>query len=208
MCKFLPILLLLAAAPAPSPAPNIVRVRLDTAAGPITLALDARRAPKTTANFLVYVDDGRFEGTRFFRAARRKDRPGGFVEGGIGTDPRRVLPGVALEPTSRTGLKHIDGAISMARYEREDSATGNFSIMIGANPSLDARPGLPGYAVFGRVIGGMDVVKRILAQPTSPGGAGAMNGQMLAPPVIIRRAVRLNGVARPSGGPRAWELGL
>ncbi|MDB5694458.1 MAG: peptidylprolyl isomerase [Sphingomonas bacterium] len=201
----LPLPLLLGAAP---PEPATVRVRLDTAAGPITLALDARRAPKTTANFLRYVDDGRFEGTRFFRAARRSRTPGGFVEGGIGTDPRRVLPGVPLEPTSRTGLRHTDGAISMARFEREDSGTGNFSIMVGANPSLDARPGRPGYAVFGRVIAGMAAVKRILAQPTAPGGVGAMKGQTLARPVVIVRAVRLDGTAKPTGGPKPWALGL
>ena len=198
-------LLLLGAAP---PGPGTVRVRLDTAAGPITLALDARRAPLTTANFLRYVDDGRFEGTLFFRAARRKGVPGGFVEGGIGTDPRRVLPGVPLEPTSRTGLRHTDGAISMARFERPDSGTGNFSIMVGANPALDARPGRPGYAVFGRVIGGMDAVKRILAQPTSPGGTGATKGQTLLRPIAIRRAVRLDGTPKPTGGPKAWTIGL
>lgn len=205
MRKLLPLLLLLGAAP---PEPSTIRVRLDTPAGPITLALDARRAPRTTANFLLYVDDGRLDGTSFFRAARRPTRPGGFVEGGIGTDPRRVMPGVPLEPTSRTGLRHIDGAISMARFEPTDSATGNFSIMVGANPSLDAKPGRPGYAVFGRVVGGMDAVKRILAQPTAPGGSGAAKGQMLARRVAIVRAVRLDGTARPSGRPKPWTLGL
>ncbi|HEU0043330.1 peptidylprolyl isomerase [Sphingomonas sp.] len=201
--RFLPLLLLLGAAP-----PNIVRVRLDTAAGPITVALDARRAPKTAANFLRYVDDGRFDGVAFVRAARRKAGPGGFIQGGIGMEARRVLPPVPLEPTSRTGLRHIDGAISMARFERENSATGNFSISVGANPGMDARPGAPGYAVFGRVVAGMDVVKRILAQPTGPGGSGAMKGQMLVRPVTIRRAVRLDGVARPTGRPKPWTLGI
>lgn len=205
MRKLLPLLLLIGAAPA---SPNIVRVRLDTAAGPITLALDARRAPKTTANFLLYVDDGRFDGTSFVRAARRKVGTGGFVQGGIGTEARRVLPPVPLEPTSRTGLRHTDGAVSMARFDRTDSATGNFSISVGANPGMDAKPGYPGYAVFGRVVGGMDVVKRILAQPTGPGGSGAMKGQMLVRPVTIRRAVRLDGVARPTGRPKPWTLGI
>lgn len=206
MRAFLPLLLLLAAALAPPP--NIVRVRLDTAAGAIVLALDATRAPRTTANFLMYVDDGRFEGTRFFRAAKARGRIGGFVEGGIGSDPRRLLPPVPLEPTSRTGLRHVDGAVSMARFDRPDSATGNFSLMVGASPSLDARPGHPGYAVFGRVIGGMDVVKRILTQPTAAGGAGAARGQMLVRPIAIIRAVRLDGVPRPTGRPKPWTLGL
>lgn len=206
MRAFLPILLLLGAAPA-SP-PGTVRVRLDTAAGPITLALDGAHAPKTTANFLLYVDDGRLDGASFFRAARRKVGAGGFVEGGIGNDPRRLLPPVPLEPTSRTGLRHVDGAVSMARFDAPGSATGNFSISVGANPDMDATARDPGYAVFGRVMSGMDVVKRILAQPTSAGGAGAMKGQGIARPVRIVRAVRLDGVARPTGRPKPWTIGL
>ncbi|WP_419807469.1 peptidylprolyl isomerase [Sphingomonas sp.] len=201
--------LLGAAPPAPGPvSPNTVRVRLDTAAGPITLALDVAHAPRTVANFMMYVDDGRLEGTRFFRAARAKGRGvGGFIEGGIGTDPRRVLPPVPLEPTSRTGLRHVDGAISMARFDRPDSATANFSLLVGASPSMNARLGSPGYAVFGRVVGGMDVVRRILAMPAA-GGTGAAKGQMLVRPVAIVRAVRLDGVAHPTGRPKPWTLGL
>ena len=204
MRKLLPLVLLLGAAPSE---PLVVRVRLTTAAGAITLALDARRAPLTTANFLRYVDDGRFEGTTFFRAARSKVRAGGFIEGGIGTDPRRVLPSVALEPTSRTGLRHVDGAVSMARFDPPHSATGNFSIMVGPFPGLDARPGRPGYAVFARVTGGMDVVKRILAQPTG-GGEGATAGQSLLRPIVIAKAERLDGTPRPTGRPKPWTLGL
>ena len=205
MRRLFPLLLLLAAGPAAPP--GTVRVRLVTAAGAITLALDARHAPKTAANFLLYVDDGRFEGVTFFRAARAKGRPAGFIEGGIGTDPRRVLPPVPLEPTSRTGLRHTDGAVSMARFDPPNSATGNFSIMVGANPGMDARAGKLGYAVFGRVIAGMDVVKRILVMPAA-GGSGAMKGQMLARPVRILKAERLDGVARPTGRPKPWTLGL
>lgn len=201
-----PLLLLLAAAPASPPA-GTVRVRLTTAAGAIVLALDGRRAPKTVANFMFYVDDGRLEGTTFFRAARAKTRAGGFIEGGIGTDPRRVLPPVPLEPTSRTGLHHIDGAISMARFDPPNSATGNFSIMVGPLAGMDAGPGRPGYAVFGRVVAGMDVVKRILAQPTG-GGAGAMKDQALLRPVTIVKAERLNGMPKPTGRPKPWALGL
>lgn len=203
MRRLLLPLLLIGANPAAEPA--TVRVRLDTDAGPITLALDARRAPRTVANFMLYVDDGRFEGTQFFRAARAKARPGGFIEGGIGTDARRLLTPVVLEPTSRTGLRHVDGAVSMARYDRPDSATGNFSLFVGPNHALDAKPGRPGYAVFGRIVGGMDVVRRILAQPTA-GGSGAMAGQQLVRPIIIRRAVRLDGVARPTGRMQTWKL--
>lgn len=203
MRRLLPLLLLGAAPPEPA----IVRVRLTTAVGAITLALDARRAPKTAANFLMYVDDGRLEGTTFFRAARAKFRPGGFIEGGIGTDPRRVLPPVPLEPTSRTGLHHTDGAVSMARFDPPNSATGNFSIMVGPFPGMDARPGNPGYAVFARVVAGMDVVKRILAGPTA-GGSGPMKDQTLLRPVMIVKAERLDGTPKPTGRPKPWTLGL
>lgn len=190
----------------PPPEPPVVRVRLVTGYGPVVLALDTRHAPKTSANFLAYVDDGRLDGTRFYRAARRTLSPGGFVQGGIGTDARRMLGLVPFEPTSRTGLRHTDGAISMARYDRLDSATANFSVMVGANPSMDAAPGSPGYAVFGRVVAGMDVVKRMLAAPTSPGGDGAFKGQLLVAPVPILRAERLDGTARPTGGMKVWLM--
>lgn len=210
MRSILPLLLLLGAAPT-APVPAVVRVRLETAAGAVVLALDARHAPRTVANFMAYVDDGRLEGTSFFRAARAKaptvKGAGGFIEGGIGTDPRRMLPPVVLEPTSVTGLRHLDGAVSMARFDPPNSATGNFSISVGANPGMDAHGRDPGYAVFGRVVGGMDVVRRILALPAG-GGTGAMRGQMLTRRVTIVRATRLDGVAHPTGRPKPWTLGL
>ena len=190
------------------PIPGHVRVRLVTSAGEIVLALDARHAPRTTANFLAYVDDGRFEGTLFYRAARRKGAPSlGFVQGGIGTDARRMLPSVPLEPTNVTGLKHLDGSISMAHGTDPKSATGNVSLMIGANPGLDARGGSKGFAAFGRVIAGMDVVRRMLAMPTA-GGRGDMKDQMIVNPVRIVRAERLDGVAKPTGGPKPWLIGV
>jgi len=196
-----------AAGPAAAPEPAIVRVRLDTSAGAITLAIDFRHAPQTARNFLLYVDDERLDGTRFYRAARRKGASAmGFIQGGIDTDARRRLDPVPFEPTSKTGLHHVDGAISMARYENVNTGTGNFSLMVGASPNMDARPGSPGYAVFGRVVGGMDVVKRILAMPTSPGGEGAFKGQLLMKPVVILHAVRLDGTAKPIGGVRVWKL--
>ncbi|WP_436977161.1 peptidylprolyl isomerase [Sphingomonas tagetis] len=200
------ILLTAAAPPEPAPEPASVRVRLVTSAGNITLALDARRAPKTVANFLYYIDDGRFEGTEFYRSSRRRTDPRtGLVQGGIGTDARRILPSVPLEPTSRTGIRHLDGTISMAHGLDPHSGAGNFSIMVGDNPGLDARPGNPGFAAFGKVIGGMDVVRRILAMPTG-GGRGVMRGQMILKPVRIVRAQRLDGTPRPSGRPKPWLL--
>lgn len=190
------------------PEPAVVRVRLVTSAGNITLALDAKRAPKTVANFMLYVDDGRLEGTEFYRTARRASDPRlGFVQGGIGTDARRMLPALPLEPTSRTGIRHLSGTISMAHGIDPNSANGNFSIMVGDNPSLDARPNTPGFAAFGKVIGGMDIVHRILAMP-SGGGRGVMRGQMILKPVKILRAERLDGTAKPSGRPKSWLITL
>lgn len=177
---------------APAPRPATVRVLLQTGEGSITVELEKERAPVTTANFLRYVDEKRLDGIVFYRAM--KVAPGyGLVQGGVG-DPRRLLPPIAHEPTSRTGLSHVDGAISMARHE-PGSATADFFITVGAMPAMDADPGQPGdnlgFAVFGRVVEGMDVVRRILDAPTSPTeGEGVMKGQMLASPVRILTARR------------------
>ncbi|MEO5866354.1 MAG: peptidylprolyl isomerase [Sphingomonas sp.] len=189
---------------ADQPSLGFIRVRLDTAAGPIILALDAKHAPRTTANFLAYVDDGRLDGTAFYRAARNKYAPkAGFVEGGIGSDRRRSLDPVALEPTNITGLRHIGATVSMARDAAPNSATGDFSLLVGPSPQLDARAGKPGYAAFGRVVAGMDTVKRILAAATA-GGSGAMKGEMIVRPVTIGRAQRIDGTPHPTGGPKPW----
>lgn len=194
------------AIPQTGPRPGVVRVRLDTGYGPILLALDARRAPRTTANFLAYVDDGRFDGTTFYRAARGKADPRkGFVQAGIRNDAKRILPPFPLEPTSKTGIRHLDATISMARGDSADSAGGNFVLTVGPTPQMDARPGYDGYAAFGRVAGGMNVVRRILALP-SGGGFDAMRGQMILRPVVIRRAVRLDGRPRPTGRPKVWLM--
>jgi peptidyl-prolyl cis-trans isomerase A (cyclophilin A) len=194
-----------ALAPA-GPAPGEIRVRLNTSEGAIVVAVDTRRAPKTSANFLAYVDDGRLDGTTFYRAARRKSAPKfGFIQGGIGTDARRMLPSVPLEPTNVTGLRHLDGSLSMAHGSDPNSATGNFSIMVGANPGLDASRTSKGFAAFGHVVAGMDVVRRILAQP-SGGGRDAMLGQMILRPVRLISAQRLDGVARPTGRVKPWLI--
>ncbi|MDO7842350.1 peptidylprolyl isomerase [Sphingomonas immobilis] len=207
--RFLPPILaaLLLTAAAPASEPSVVRVRLETSAGPIVLAIDVRHAPITAKNFLAYVDDGRLDGTSFYRAARKAGQPGlGFVQGGIGTDARRRLDILPLEPTSQTGLRHVDGAISMARYAATTSGSANFSMLSGPAPNLDARPGFPGYAVFGKVAEGMDVVKRILAMPTAQGGDGAFKGQLLVKPVTILHAVRIDGTPKPTGRPQMWKM--
>ena len=182
-----------------APVPDTARVRLETDAGNIVLELNGRRAPVTTANFLAYVDQHRFDGTSFYRSSRTPRRTGqGFIQGGIRRNAMLGLPPIEHEPTSRTGLRHGDGTISMARLE-PGSAMGDFFIVSGAMPSMDAGNRRPssgnndtqGYAAFGRVVEGMDVVRRMLAGPTvANAGSGAMRGQMLERPVRILRAVR------------------
>lgn len=182
------------------PRPGIVRVRIETTAGNFTLGLEARRAPATVKNFLNYVDDGRLDGADIYRVARAKKAPHiGFIQGGIRSDATRILPPFPLETTKQTGLKHIDGTISMARRAGPDSAGGNFFITVGPNPGMDWSSVHPGYAAFGRVIDNMPLVRRILAQPTG----ARMNGTMLLRPIRIIRAVRLDGVAQPTGQARA-----
>ena len=190
------------------PAPGMVRVALETSAGRMIVALDMRRAPATSANFLAYVDDGRFDNTSFYRASRKKAAPtNGFVQGGIRNDARRILPPFAFEPTNHTGIRHLDGTLSMARRADPRSAGGNFIITVGPAPNLDARPGFQGYAAFGRVVGGMATVRRMLALPTG-GGSEEMKGQMILKPVTLIRARRIDGTPRPTGGPKPWLLNL
>ncbi|KQO55404.1 peptidylprolyl isomerase [Sphingomonas sp. Leaf257] len=198
--------LLVAAAPANQnvPRPGTIRVQLNTSEGPIVVALDTRHAPATSRNFLAYVDDGRFDGTSFYRAARdKRDPKKGFVQGGIRTDARRILPPFPLEKTSQTGIKHLDATISMARGTTPSSAGGNFFITVGPTPGMDARPGYDGYAAFGSVVAGMDTVKKILAKP-SGGGQDAMKGQMIFKPVTLINAKRLDGKPQPTKEPKMW----
>lgn len=181
-------------APAPAPRPATVRVSLETSEGAIVLELEAERAPITTANFLRYVEGKRLDGIAIYRATKVAENFG-LIQGGVRGDPKRVLPSIAHEPTSVTGLSHVDGTISMARAA-PGSANGDFFITIGDMPSLDADPSQPGdnlgFAAFGHVAEGMDVVRRILDSPTSPTeGEGAMKGQILAVPVRILAARRV-----------------
>jgi peptidyl-prolyl cis-trans isomerase A (cyclophilin A) len=120
----------------------------------------------------------------------------GLIQGGTRNDPTKLLPPIAHEPTTQTGLSHDDGAISMARYA-PGTATGDFFIILRGMHSLDADPSQPGdnqgFAVFGHVTDGMDVVRKILDAPTSPtAGEGAMKGQMIAQPIEIVSAKRLD----------------
>lgn len=182
------------AAPEPPPIPlaDTVLVDLATTLGPIRLELDGKHAPITTANFLHYVDTKRFDGITFYRAMHLAwgDQPNGLVQAGQ-RDPRRLFPPIAHEPTTQTGLSHKAGAVSMAR-NAPGTATASFSLLLSDITGLDADPKATdpelqaGYTVFGHVVAGMDVVRKIWDAPISPTeGEGVLRGQMLADPVKV-----------------------
>jgi len=173
---------------APAAAAATVSIVMTTSEGPITFALEKDRAPLTTANFLRYVDQKRLDGVTFYRAMKL-GAEAGLIQGGPQGDPKRILKPVPHEPTTTTGLSHVDGTISLARFA-PGTATADFFITVGPVLSLDANPAgtgdKAGFAAFGHVVEGMDVVKRILTAPTSPtAGVGVMKGQMIVAPVKI-----------------------
>jgi peptidyl-prolyl cis-trans isomerase A (cyclophilin A) len=179
-----------APAPPPAPKPAMVKVSIVTSEGSILLELEKERAPVTTANFLQYVNTKRYDGMTFYRAVPVPNMPEmGLVQGGVKFDPRKMYPPIAHEPTSKTGVRHVDGTISMGR-NAPGTATSEFFIIVGDMPYMDADPSKPGdnagYAAFGHVVEGMDVVKKILAAPRSPtDGPPGMKGQFLSKPVTI-----------------------
>ena len=193
------------AAPATAPmpavaAPSVVaqaaaaplRVLLHLEAGDIVIALDAEHAPLTTANFLRYVDQKRYDGARFYRALK-VDEAGqyGLLQGGLRGGRIQEFKPIAHESPAQTGLHHVDGAVSMAR-NAPGTATSEFFIVVGDLSSLDGGEGDPGYAVFGHVESGMPLVHDLLGLPRSPDvGDGTMAGQMLAHPVRILSARRV-----------------
>lgn len=175
---------------APAATTNVV---LKTDLGDITIALETQRAPVTTANFLQYVDGKRFDGTSIYRAVKIGDEGKfGLVQGGLSGSTQQQLPPVAHEAPSVTGLRSVDGAVSMARNE-PGSARSEFFFIVGDLPSLDGAAGTDdeGYAVFGRVVSGMDLVRTILLLPRKEDAEVAvMKGQMLLQPVKIISARR------------------
>lgn len=183
--------------PAAPPKPN-PRVKIETAQGAIVVELYAGKAPITVANYLKYVDRGLFNGATFYRASRP---PGytavdyGSIQGGLQNDPKKVLPPIAHESTIKTGLTHGDGTISMGRHA-PGTAQSDWFICLGDMSYLDADPknpkANPGFAAFGQVVEGLDVVRKIIALPVDPNrGEGAMKGEMLKQPVRISRISRV-----------------
>ena len=172
-------------------------VVFETAKGNIEIEVDAAHAPLSAANFLKYVDGGFYDGGTINRAVRpdntiRHDVEIQVIQFQIARARRPdEFPPVPLERTSVTGLKHVDGAVSMAR-NGPDTATGSFSIVIGNQPEMDfggkRNPDGQGFAVFGRVVRGMDVVKAIQASPT--GLPGPYGPESLNPPIAIVKAYR------------------
>jgi peptidyl-prolyl cis-trans isomerase A (cyclophilin A) len=172
--------------------PGIVPVRVETSLGMIDIDIDSAHAPISATNFLRYVDAGAYSSGRFHRTVTPANQPNDTVRIAVvqaGPHPQREgarFPAIPLERTSVTGLRHVDGAISMARGG-PNTATSDFFIVIGAQPSLDegGHRNLDGqgFAAFGQVVRGMDVVRRIQQSPA--------DAQTLAPPVTIVRIARI-----------------
>jgi peptidyl-prolyl cis-trans isomerase A (cyclophilin A) len=197
----------LANPPAAKPLP---RVKIQTTEGDIVVELAADKAPITVANYLKYVDRGLFNGATCYRASKPKDYKGddyGLVQCGLQNDPKKVLPPIAHESTIKTGLTHgKDGVISMGRHA-PGTAQADWSITLGDMSYLDADPkdpkANPGFAAFGQVVEGLDVVKKIIVMPTDPNkGEGAMHGEMLVKPVRITKVTRVSAPPSSSSSPQ------
>jgi peptidyl-prolyl cis-trans isomerase A (cyclophilin A) len=204
-----PVLAQTGPAPAPRPVPTptvaltpaaaLPRVQITTTAGTFTVEVETVRAPVTAANFLHYVDQKKLDGITFYRTCKVADKFG-FVQFGTNGDPKRTLPPIKHEPTTITGLRHLNGTLSTARLA-PGSARGDFTISVGDQPSFDADPAKPddatktnlGYAAFGRVVDGMDVVLKIFDAPIDPNATvrGSFKGEVPAAPVRVLSARRL-----------------
>jgi len=177
-----------------------LRVRVQTELGDIVLEVDPIKAPDTTANFLKYVDAGHYDGGIFHRTVKMDNQPESAVkieviQAGVNPDrAREGFPAIALERTSVTGLLHKDGSVSMARGG-PDSATSGWFICINDQPSLDfggaRNPDGQGFAAFGRVVAGMDVVRKIQAAPSSTTRVTNAAAQRLTPPIKIVKVSRV-----------------
>jgi peptidyl-prolyl cis-trans isomerase A (cyclophilin A) len=180
------------APPAATAAPELTNVALETPLGRIVFALETRRAPITAGNFLAYVDRKLFDKSSFYRASRPAGSQMdnfGFVQGGLQNDPARVRPPIPHESTLVTGLSHTDGTVSMARFA-PGTAQAEWIICLGDQTYLDASANDPqqvGFAAFGHVAEGLEVVKKVLMLPRDPDkGEGPMKGEFLSPSVPIQ----------------------
>jgi peptidyl-prolyl cis-trans isomerase A (cyclophilin A) len=177
-----------------------VQVRVQTSLGDIVLELDPVKAPNTTANFLKYVDAGHYDGGTFHRTVKMDNQPESpvkieVIQAGVHADKAKAgFPAITLERTNATGLKHVDGAVSMARGA-PDSATSGWFICINDQPSLDfggaRNPDGQGFAAFGNVVSGMDVVRKIQQAPSSSNRTSNTEAQKLTPPIAIVKVARV-----------------
>jgi peptidyl-prolyl cis-trans isomerase A (cyclophilin A) len=177
-----------------------VRVRVQTSLGDIVLELDPAKAPGTTANFLKYVDAGHYDGGTFHRTVKMDNQPESpvkieVIQAGVAEKFAKAgFPAIPLERTTVTGLKHVDGAVSMARGA-PDSATSGWFICINDQPSLDfggaRNPDGQGFAAFGRVVSGMDVVRKIQQAPSSSNRTSNTEAQRLTPPIAVTKVARV-----------------
>jgi peptidyl-prolyl cis-trans isomerase A (cyclophilin A) len=172
------------------------RVAIHTGRGLIVVELEATRAPLTSANFLHYVDAGKYDGGTFFRTVRTPGRPEEGQIVGQTAPKQRPFPPIAHESTLKTGLHHLAGTLSLGRFEL-GSATSNFFICVSPEPYLDAHPEAKGdnqgFAAFGQVVSGMEVVRRIHASPTGGGASpfADQRNEWLHPPIPIRSMKRV-----------------
>lgn len=167
------------------------RVRIDTDAGPITVEVYTTRAPVTAANFMRYVAGNRYDGGAFYRVVTMQNQPTSpvkieVIQGGLDTDTTRRFPAIPHETNDKTGIKHEDGTISMARGA-PGTASSEFFFCIGPQPELDfggkRNPDGQGFAAFGKVVQGMDVVRRIQKMAADS-----------APPQRLRTLVRIRSI--------------
>lgn len=178
------------------------KVKISTTKGNIIVELYAEKAPLTVANFLRYVDEKRYDGAKFYRVVRMDNQSTSpvkieVIQGGLQNDSTKMLPPIPQETTNKTGILHVDGAISMARGKPESGAS-EFFICINAQPELDfggkRNPDGQGFAAFGKVIKGMEVVKKIqqgITGQDGPTNAYSNPMQLLKEPVIIKSARRV-----------------
>ncbi len=174
----------------PKPKSTVV---IRTSIGDITVELEDEKAVETTKNFLRYVDAGHYKDSRFHRTVTLDNQPDKkikieVIQGGVGKEwEKKDFPKIKLERTRDTGLKHLEGTISMAR-DGADTATSDFFICIGDQPELDfggkRNPDSQGFAAFGQVTKGMDIVRKIQSQ--------AAKDQTLTPPISIKDIKRFN----------------
>ncbi len=168
-----PLVMLSAAAAAPGALAADPQVDLKTSAGTIRLELYPARAPKTVENFLQYVKDGHYNGTVFHRVIPGFMLQGGGFEKDYRQKPVRAPIRNEAQPAAKAGLKNEVGTVAMARTSDPDSATAQFFINVNNNAFLnwgDAKSDGHGYAVFGKVVSGLEVVTKIAKLPTGPGG--------------------------------------